>query len=324
MFSARLWTMISASRRKKTNNRIIFLFGPTASGKTALTLSHFASGFQIINADSVQVYKHLDIASAKPSIELQKKIKHHLVNILEPWQQFTVSDFISLADDACEKIWAEGDIPLVTGGTAFYFKHFLYGLSSAPKSDPEVREKVQQMLILEGREALHEKLLKVDEKSGKRINVNDTYRLTRALEVYYQTGKPLSYFELPTEVRAGLNPLIIGLERDKSELDERIALRVEEMFDMGVIDEMRNLIKMGANPSWPGMTGIGYSEFLYLMDTGEFTQRKVKDLIILNSRKYAKRQMTFFRSFDNVTWVNPEDTSNHDKVLSDYLNTPNT
>ncbi|MCR5732870.1 MAG: tRNA (adenosine(37)-N6)-dimethylallyltransferase MiaA [Sphaerochaetaceae bacterium] len=316
--------MTSTTRKKKINNKIIFLFGPTASGKTALTLSHFASGFQIINADSVQVYRHLDIASAKPSIELQKKIKHHLVDILDPWQQFTVSDFITLGDEACERIWNDGDIPLVTGGTAFYFKHFLYGLSDAPKSTPEVREMVQKMLDEEGREALHRKLLEVDEKSGKRININDTYRLTRALEVYYQTGKPLSYFELPSMPRNGLEPLIIGLERDKSELDKRIALRVDEMFDMGVLEEMRTLIRMGATPSWPGMCGIGYSEFFTLMDSGEFTVKRVKELIIRNSRKYAKRQMTFFKSFKDVLWIHPEDTSSLDRALESYLNTPNT
>ncbi len=311
--------MRSSTHPTKKSKKLVFLFGPTASGKTALTLSHFSKGFQIVNADSVQVYRYLDIASAKPSIELRKKIKHHLVDILDPWQQFTVSDFITLGDEACESIWNDGDIPLVTGGTAFYFKHFLYGLSDAPKSDAEVRKRVQDLLEEVGREELHQILLSVDPVSGRRINVNDTYRLTRALEVYYQTGRPLSAFELPTEARKGLDPLIIGLEREKAELDERIALRVEEMFDMGIMEEMRKLMKMGASLDWPGMGGIGYREFFVLMESGEFTLKKVKELIVQNSRKYAKRQMTFFRSFANVLWIHPEDTETLGQALSEYL-----
>lgn len=311
--------MRSSTHPTKKSKKLVFLFGPTASGKTALTLSHFSKGFQIVNADSVQVYRYLDIASAKPSIELRKKIKHHLVDILDPWQQFTVSDFITLGDEACESIWNDGDIPLVTGGTAFYFKHFLYGLSDAPKSDAEVRKRVQDLLEEVGREELHQILLSVDPVSGRRINVNDTYRLTRALEVYYQTGRPLSAFELPTEARKGLDPLIIGLEREKAELDERIALRVEQMFDMGIMEEMRKLMKMGASLDWPGMGGIGYREFFVLMESGEFTLKKVKELIVQNSRKYAKRQMTFFRSFANVLWIHPEDTETLGQALSEYL-----
>ncbi|MBR1919365.1 MAG: tRNA (adenosine(37)-N6)-dimethylallyltransferase MiaA [Spirochaetales bacterium] len=311
--------MRSGTHPTKTSRKIVFLFGPTASGKTALTLGHFSKGFQIVNADSVQVYRYLDIASAKPSLELREKIKHHLVDILDPWQQFTVSDFITLADEACESIWGDGDIPLVTGGTAFYFKHFLYGLSDAPKSDEEIRRRVQLLLDEHGREELHRILLSVDPISGRRINVNDTYRLTRALEVYYQTGRPLSSFELPTEARNGLSPLVIGLEREKGELEKRIALRVEEMFDMGLMDEMRRLLAMGASPSWPGMGGIGYREFFLLMESGEFTPRRVKDLIIQNSRRYAKRQMTFFRSFENVLWIHPEEGSRLESALSSYL-----
>ncbi len=311
--------MRSSTLPTKKSKKLVFLFGPTASGKTALTLSNFSKGFQIVNADSVQVYRYLDIASAKPSVELRKRIKHHLVDILDPWQQFTVSDFISLGDEACSRIWEEGDIPLVTGGTAFYFKHFLYGLSDAPRSDAEIRERVQRLLISEGRENLHRLLLSVDPISGKRINVNDTYRLTRALEVYFQTGSPLSSFELPTTPRNGMKPLVIGLNRDKAELDERIAQRVDMMFDMGLMDEIRGLMAMGAKADWPGMAGIGYREFFQLMNDGEFTKERVRDMIIHNSRKFAKRQLTFFRSFENVLWIHPDDNETLEKALLEYL-----
>ena len=182
-------------------NKLIFLFGPTASGKTALTEELFCDGFQIINADSVQVYKGLDIGSAKPSKELMEKIPHHLVDVLNPDEQFTVGTFLQLGDEAKEKIYTSGDIPVVTGGTAYYFKHFLYGLSEAPTAAVEIRAKVEKMLKEEGATSLYKRLSEVDPISAKRININDVYRITRALEVYYQSGRPLSSFTIPNSYR---------------------------------------------------------------------------------------------------------------------------
>ncbi len=310
--------MRSSTPAKKTNKSII-LFGPTASGKTALVTGIFSQGFQIVNADSVQVYRHLDIGSAKPSSELMDKIPHHLVDVLDPWQQFTAGSFVALADKAVSEIQADGDIPILTGGTAFYFKNYLYGLTDAPTSDPAVREKVQNMLIEEGKEKLFALLEKVDPVSALRINVNDEYRITRALEVYFQSGRPLSSFIPSHEYREGINPLIIGLTRDKEVLSSRIKQRVDIMFEEGLLAEIKKLMKMGASLSWPGMQGIGYKEFFVAAEDGCYSLESIKKAIVHNSIKYAKRQMTFFRSFANTHWVDADDIDTIRTLVDSYI-----
>lgn len=300
-------------------NKIIFLFGPTASGKTQLVEDFFSNGYEIINADSVQVYRHLDIGSAKPSLELLKKIKHYNVDILDPWEQFTVGEFVKRSDEAVTQIYESGNIPLVTGGTAFYFKHFLYGLAESPIADQGVRDKVKAMLDEKGVQELFKILKSVDPISAEKINVNDAYRITRALEVYYQTGRGISSFAIPSTPRNNMKPLIIGLDRDRNELYERIDKRVDIMFDEGLVDEIKKLCKMGASLAWPGIGGIGYREFFDAKISGEASIKIIKDNIKSASRHYAKRQLTFFKSFDNVVWIHPDDKDKLKTILDNYL-----
>lgn len=311
--------MRSSTRPTRRNKPIVFLFGPTASGKTALVERLFNKGYQIVNADSVQVYRHLDVGSAKPSHDLMERIPHHLVDILDPWQQFTVGQFIEKADEAVERIWQEGDIPLVTGGTAYYFRHFLYGLSQAPVADPDIRRKVALELERHGAKAMHRRLCDVDPVSGARININDTYRITRALEVYYQSGRPLSSFALPDKPRYGMRPLILEIVRDKALLHERIHRRVVQMFDEGLEDEIRILRRMNASLEWPGIGGIGYAEFFRAFDDGCATPSSIACEIERNTKAYAKRQMTFFRSFTDALEIDPDDTAHVCAILDEYL-----
>jgi len=313
--------MRSNTHTKSQSKRAILLFGPTASGKTEIVSTLFGNGYEIISADSVQVYKYLDIGSAKPSKELMERIPHHLVDFLSPEKEFTVADFVSAVDKTTEDIWDRGNIPVIAGGTAFYFKNWIYGLSKAPASDPVVRNEVLDLLEREGKGEIHKRLIGVDPVSAKRINPNDSYRLTRALEVYIQTGKPLSSFLRPTEPRLSFEPLLIGLGRDKAELDERIKMRVEMMFSEGLVDEFRMLMRMGATESWPSMSAIGYREFFQALGSGEYGISGIKDLICVNSKKYAKRQMTFFRSFKGVNWFHPDDKAGIKGVISQYLGT---
>lgn len=319
MFLSKSWTMKSNTQQGKASKPVIFLFGPTASGKTALVETLFSRGYQVVNADSVQVYRYLDIGSAKPSSALMEKIPHHLVNILDPWQQFTVGQFVHMADEAVSRIHAQGDIPLITGGTAYYFKHFLYGLAQAPLCDPEVRKTVAQMLEAEGREALHARLAQVDPVSAERISINDVYRITRALEVWYQSGRPLSSFAIPSTPRLGMRPLILNLRRNREELASRIHERVIQMFENGLEDEIKSLRKMGADSSWPGMAGIGYAEFFHAFDNGCASRALIANEIERNTKAYAKRQMTFFRSFADAVEVNPDDMESISRTVSSYL-----
>lgn len=299
--------------------KVIFLFGPTAVGKTQLLCDCFSSCGEVVNADSVQVYKGLDIGSAKATLSERSIIKHHLIDILEPWENYNVADFITLADTACATIWNKGLVPVVSGGTAFYFKHFLYGLSNAPKSDAQTREEVSSYIDKVGLQEAHKMLCSVDTVSGLRINPNDKYRISRALEVYKATGKPLSSFELPSTPRNNMKVTSIGLFRNKDELRERIKKRVSIMFEMGIIEEIKNLLCIGANPSWQSMQGIGYKEFfnkiwrdnckdsiVALEKLSSLELSNIANEIEVNSIHYAKRQMTFFKSFSNVVWVDPQ------------------
>ena len=283
------------------------LFGPTAVGKTALTEELFSKGFEIINADSVQVYRFLDIASAKPEKELVGKIPHHLVDIRFPWEQYNSGDFCKDAERLIKEINERGNIPLITGGTAYYFKQLLYGPSSTPESNPKTREEIQRTIDDIGLDKAYEMLMSLDMEAAKKIDKNDRYRISRALEVIKDTGRPLSSFPVSDTLREDIDFVIIGLKREKKELEDRIRKRVDIMFDSGAVREMKALLSMGADPSWPGMQGIGYREWFYAMESGEVNISIIKDMIIRSSIKYAKRQMTFFSSFSDTLWFSPND-----------------
>ena len=292
-------------RRKTSKDKAVVVFGPTAVGKTALTEELFSSGFEIINADSVQVYKYLDIASAKPEKELMEKIPHHLVDIRFPWEQYTSGDFCNDAESLIKEINERGKIPLITGGTAYYFKELLYGPSTTPVSNPMTREEIQREIDEIGLDKAYEKLYSLDPVAAEKINRNDRYRISRALEVIKDSNRPLSSFSVSDRVRDDIDFVIIGLKRDKSILDERIKQRVDIMFDMGAIEEMKKLLSMGASLSWPGMQGIGYREWFDALESGECSVSTIKDMIVRSSIKYAKRQMTFFSSFKETKWFSP-------------------
>ncbi len=269
--------------------------------------SFFSRSCEVVNADSVQVYRTLDIGSAKADSRTLSIIPHHLIDIRDPWETWNVSDFVSLADKACEDIRLRGKIPVISGGTAFYFKNFLFGLSAAPASDPAVRAQVAAFMESEGREAAYRRLEEVDPVSAARININDTYRISRALEVWESCGQPLSSFALPKEPRNGMDVLLIGLYLEKDVLASRIRKRVDIMFENGLKDEIARLVSQGASLDWQSMQGIGYKEFFTAMQDGTAFENLdfegIKEQIVMNSIHYAKRQMTFFRSFENVHWI---------------------
>ena len=302
-------------RRKTSENRAVVLFGPTAVGKTALTEELFSKGFEIINADSVQVYRFLDIASAKPEKELVEKIPHHLVDIRFPWEQYNSGDFCKDAERLIKEINERGNIPLITGGTAYYFKQLLYGPSSTPESNPKTREEIQRTIDDIGLDKAYEMLMSLDMEAAKKIDKNDRYRISRALEVIKDTGRPLSSFPVSDTLREDIDFVIIGLKREKKELEERIRKRVDIMFDSGAVREMKALLSMGADLSWPGMQGIGYREWFNALESGEVNISIIKDMIIRSSIKYAKRQMTFFSSFSDTLWFSPNDI----EKIKEYL-----
>jgi len=286
---------------------VVCLFGPTAVGKTGLLEQLFAGSGEVISADSMQVYRGMDIGTAKPDPETLTRLPHHLIDILDFTSQFNAGDFIRQADQAVRDIHSRGLLPVISGGTAFYFRNFLYGLPEIPVVPAGIRQELTERKDREGLSSLWEELGTADPVTAGRIEPGDTTRIIRALEVFLGTGRPLSSYSLPDKPRGEFRCLMLGLRRDREELYERINLRVEIMFRQGLVREFLSLLRAGARPEHPGMKGIGYSEFFYLFENGCFTIEDVKDKIRQDSRRYAKRQMTFFRSLPGVEWYHPDD-----------------
>jgi tRNA dimethylallyltransferase len=249
----------------------------------------------------------MDIGTAKPDQLSLKKIPHHLIDIYDPKQQFNLGDFIQAADKAVDEILERGNVPIISGGTAFYFKHFIFGLPSTPPTDEKIRTKILKEVETKGIKYFHTELLKIDPEYGSKIAPQDMTRVTRGIEVFRITGKPLSSFKLAEKPREDLDCLIIGLNRNRKELYQRINRRVDQMFEQGLLDEVKGLLLKGFNKFDPGFKGIGYREFFDLISNGCLTLGDIVDNIKQNSRRYAKRQITFFNSIPKVQWFHPDE-----------------
>lgn len=288
-----------------TKNKIplILIFGPTAVGKTELLLRCFSGKSEVISADSMQAYRGMDIGTATADSAVLEKIKHHLISFKNIDEQYTSGEFVRFADDICASLYSENKIPVVSGGTAFYLKNFIFGMPQSPVVPDKIRQQVQSELEQQGPEQLYQKLVKIDPGYAARISANDHYRIGRALEVIYYSGKPLSSFQQSDTPRSKYDFLIIGLWREREELYQRINLRVDQMFDEGLIDEIKALFKQGWQRSDPGMQAIGYREFFLMQEAGCLSYSDIKEQIKQNTRRYAKRQLTFFKRFPQVKWI---------------------
>jgi tRNA dimethylallyltransferase len=291
------------------SNKVLILFGPTAVGKTA-TVERLDADDRlprrpvvVVSADSVQVYRGLDIGSAKPSTAERARIHHELIDILDPSEPFSVGDFVRLADGACESAAATGALPVLSGGTAYYVRAFLYGPPPAPPSDPAVRAAVQSELESRGPDALRAELARVDPDSAARIAPADLYRTARAIEVYRCSGRPLSSFTPHARPRTRWDSLVIGLDRPRAELYARIDARVDAMLSAGLHREVEALVAAGFGPNDPGMRAIGYAEFL----DADSDEDAVRAAIQMHTRRYAKRQLTFMRGIPGVRWFDADD-----------------
>ncbi|MDR2501320.1 MAG: tRNA (adenosine(37)-N6)-dimethylallyltransferase MiaA [Treponema sp.] len=294
---------------------VLLLFGPTASGKTGLLEQLFAGPgaefpAEIISADSMQVYRGMDIGTAKPSRELRERLPHHLIDIRDPREQFNAGEFVRLADAAALAVYQRGALPVVSGGTGFYLSNFVQGLPEAPPPDPAIRRALREELERRGGGALHAELFQWDPRSAERIHPHDTYRLLRALEVYRLSGRPLSSFARAGSAgmasRPGYRFLLLGLERPREAVYRRINERCACMFREGLPAEARKLRDAGYGPDDPGMRAIGYREFFIPPGTGPPDLAALEALVARNSRRYAKRQLTCFASLPKVRWIDAE------------------
>jgi tRNA dimethylallyltransferase len=301
---------------------VLVIFGPTASGKTDLLLRLFGRAdsqkAEVVSADSMQVYRGMDIGTAKPSPQERLQLPHHLIDIRNPDEQFTAGDFVRLAREAIDDIIRRGSIPIVAGGTGFYLKNLVLGLPEAPPSDPAIREALKAELQEKGPAALMEELARFDPVSAEKIHLNDEYRLLRALEVQRLCGRPLSSFSV-SGAGGAINGeskydfRVIGLFSPREELYSRINARCAAMFERGLPDEVRGLYEAGYTPRDPGLRAIGYREFFVEDPPASGVYRLSQDidgvraLVAMNCRRYAKRQITFFSSLPGAEWVNADE-----------------
>lgn len=285
--------------------RVLVICGPTASGKTSLAVECArALDTEIISADSMLVYKGLDIGTAKPSASERKGVVHHLIDVAEPTESFSVSDYERLALPVVQSLLSRGKISVICGGTGFYINSVLYKSQFGKTgANPEIRKKYETYLEENGKERLHALLKECDPESASLLHPNDTKRVIRALEIFETTGRKKSdQHDLPVP-RFDFVCVSVGYPRE--ELYERINRRVDGMLNAGLAEEVRSLLERGIPPSAQCMQGIGYKEMAEGMRKG-WPMTEIAELIKKNTRNYAKRQITFFRRMNNHTVLSPE------------------
>lgn len=301
---------------------LVILTGPTAVGKTALSIKLASKiGGEIISADSMQVYRQMDIGSAKIKPEEMGGIPHHLIDILEPEEEFNVCLFEKLALEAMEQIYERGHIPVVVGGTGFYIQALLYQIDfTEEETDTAYRDKLWQLGEEKGNHYLHELLRKVDPESAEEIHENNRKRVIRALEFYENCGKPIStHNKEQRQKTSAYNSCYFVLTDDRKKLYERIESRVDRMLSKGLVDEVRTLKERGCNASMVSMQGLGYKEILEYLD-GRCSLLEAVEKIKKETRHFAKRQLTWFRREKDVIWIDKQAFAyDEDAVLSCIL-----
>lgn len=283
---------------------LVILTGPTAVGKTKLSIALAkAIGGEIISADSMQVYRHMDIGSAKIRLEEMEGIPHYLVDVLEPWEEFHVVRFQQMAKEAMKKIREHGHIPILVGGTGFYIQAIVKDIDFTENEASPYREELTRLAEEKGADFLYEKLQKVDPKSAQIIHAHNVKRIIRALEFYQMTGKKIS--EHNTEQREKSSPYQFAyfvLQDERTKLYKRIEARIDEMLQDGLIEEVTALKEMGLKRGMVSMQGLGYKEILAYLD-GECTLEEAVEILKRDTRHFAKRQITWFRREEEVIWL---------------------
>ena len=299
-------------------NNIICIAGPTASGKTALAveLAKELNG-EVVSCDSMQVYRRMDIGTAKPTEEEKQGIVHHMLDVAEPWEEFSVSRYCAMAAPIVDDIVARGKTAIIAGGTGLYMDSLIKGNDFAPFPATGMREKLEAQAEAEGMAAMHALLASIDPDSAQRLPVNDRKRILRALEVYYETGETITAHNQRTQaIPPKYTPVWLGLDFvHRAELYARIDLRVSIMLEQGLEDEIRTLLSEGIPPRCTAMQAIGYKEFVDAMD-GKISIEEAADQVRQSSRRYAKRQLTWFRRNPNMHWLVRTADTKMDEILA--------
>ncbi|WP_456434528.1 tRNA (adenosine(37)-N6)-dimethylallyltransferase MiaA [Thermosulfuriphilus sp.] len=286
--------------------RIIVICGPTGVGKTSFSIRLAqAIPAEIIGADSLQVYRHLDIGTAKPTLEERTQVPHHLVDILEPHEPFNAAMFAELAQKAIFEITSRSRVPLVVGGTGLYIKALLYGLAPLEGEVDPVRKKLERECRIQGLANLYERLRNLDPEAAARISPSDRIRILRALEIYELTGRPASQiWEEHGFTSARYRALKIGLILPREELYRRIEERTRKMIDEGLVEEVRRLLARGFSPELKPLRSIGYRQIIAHLQ-GEIGLEEAVAEITKETKRYAKRQITWFKADREIKWLSP-------------------
>ena len=287
-------------------HHLLVVVGPTASGKSTLAAQLGASlNGEVINADSVQVYRHFDIGSGKPSREELALCPHHLLDVCDAREPMDASRFADLADEAIADVASRGRVPIICGGTFLWVRALLFGLAEAPAGDESLRQEHQAFALAHGRQALHQRLAKVDPASAQRLHENDLVRVSRALEVFELSGRKLSDIQAEHGFREERYPAkLIGIDWPRQEYDERVLLRVRRMFDAGFLQEVRGLLERGYGGT-RAMDSVGYRQVQDALQTGEVNQEELILEIARVTRIFARRQRTWLRD-RTVQWQPPD------------------
>lgn len=284
--------------------KVIVICGPTASGKTKLSIevAKMVNG-EIVSADSMQIYKDMTIGTAKPTTEEMQGIKHYLIDFVSPDKRYSVAEYKNDATNAIEEIISKGKTPIVVGGTGLYVNSLIYEIEyPSVELDMNYRKKLEEIAEKEGLYRLYEMAMKVDKLAMKKISQNDKKRICRVLEIYHATGKTKTQIEIESRAnKPKYDYLVFGISMDREKLYERINKRVDIMIEDGLIDEVKKVLnKYDDFPT--AMQGLGYKEVVEYIN-GDTTKEEMIEKIKMETRRYAKRQLTWFRRYDNITWI---------------------
>ena len=299
--------------------QIIIIAGPTAVGKTeyAIETAKAING-EIVSADSMQLYKYMDIGSAKPTAEELSQVKHYLVDEIDPREKFSVAQYQKLAKAAIREIFDKGRVPVISGGTGLYINSLMYEMDfAAPPSDEAFRKELEDTALKKGRDYLHSKLAELDPDAAARIHPNNVKKVIRAIEAA-QNGNKIKDFNNAQIPAADYDVLLAGLTRDRAELYERINRRVDILIERGLVSEVSSLMQMGLGYDDISMKGIGYKEIIGSLE-GKYTIEEAIELIKKNTRHYAKRQLTWLRRYDNIKWFNLSSYEDKTMAMGDIL-----
>ncbi len=300
---------------------LFFLVGPTAVGKTefGIRLAEYL-GTEIVSADSMQIYRYMDIGTGKATPQQRARVPHHLLDMIHPAERYSVGHYRRDAEEVIRTLHSQGKIPVIVGGTGLYVRSLTDGLFEGPRADPALRENLKEIAFKEGLHALHLRLKTVDPDSAKKIHPHDERRLIRALEVFHLTGKPIS--RLQEEYRAGIQSryrcILFGLSLSRNKLYSIIEERIDRMIEKGLVDEVRSLLAMGVRGDSISMQGLGYKEMVPVI-RGERRLDEAITILKKETRHFAKRQFTWFSADPRIRWFDTGVFRSREEAISSFI-----